>query len=285
MLTRFFLLSSCYTHYTLYLFQVSLLGISSFICSYFYIFSSLLMQKKPSQLSRFQTKQRRRREGKTNYTKRHKLLRQDCSLYGQPKNRLIVRITNTKCIITVTKSYIGGDVILCRADSTELRRFGLNFGLKNYTACYLTGLLIGKKMEHKYNATFNCILDIGLRHKTLGGRVFGAMKGAVDGGIMIPHDEKILENHESRLFNQSLVNINKKEMFTKMKEMVDMSNIKAAYEEVIKRIQSETGDYMKECENKDNKKGIYKEMGKKYVKGKMTREEKREKVEAKLKAI
>lgn len=34
---------------------------------------------------------------------------------------------------------------------------------------------------------FRCYLDTGLIRTTTGARVFGAMKGAVDGGLDIPH--------------------------------------------------------------------------------------------------
>ena len=34
---------------------------------------------------------------------------------------------------------------------------------------------------------FRCYLDVGLMRTTTGARVFGAMKGAADGGIDIPH--------------------------------------------------------------------------------------------------
>lgn len=34
---------------------------------------------------------------------------------------------------------------------------------------------------------FRCYLDVGLFRTSTGARVFGAMKGAVDGGLDIPH--------------------------------------------------------------------------------------------------
>jgi len=34
------------------------------------------------------------------------------------------------------------------------------------------------------------VLDVGLRRTTTGARVFGALKGAVDAGIYIPHSVK-----------------------------------------------------------------------------------------------
>lgn len=37
---------------------------------------------------------------------------------------------------------------------------------------------------------FKCFLDVGLKRTSTGSRVFGAMKGASDGGIFIPHSEK-----------------------------------------------------------------------------------------------
>jgi large subunit ribosomal protein L5e len=36
---------------------------------------------------------------------------------------------------------------------------------------------------------FKCFLDVGLVRTTTGARVFGAMKGASDGGLFIPHSE------------------------------------------------------------------------------------------------
>ena len=37
---------------------------------------------------------------------------------------------------------------------------------------------------------FKAFLDVGLARTSTGARVFGAMKGASDGGILIPHSEK-----------------------------------------------------------------------------------------------
>ena len=34
---------------------------------------------------------------------------------------------------------------------------------------------------------FRCYLDVGLVRTSTGARVFGAMKGAVDGGLDMPH--------------------------------------------------------------------------------------------------
>merc|ERR1711920_199791 len=37
---------------------------------------------------------------------------------------------------------------------------------------------------------FKCILDVGIRNTTVGARMWGALKGAADGGLHIPHSTK-----------------------------------------------------------------------------------------------
>lgn len=39
-------------------------------------------------------------------------------------------------------------------------------------------------------AAFFCVLDTGLARTTTGARIFGVLKGAVDGGLDIPHSNK-----------------------------------------------------------------------------------------------
>ena len=38
-----------------------------------------------------------------------------------------------------------GDKVVASAESTELKRFGLTTGLKNYAASYATGLLLARR--------------------------------------------------------------------------------------------------------------------------------------------
>lgn len=161
----------------------------------------------------FQTKRRRRREGKTDYQHRRNLLRQDNTQSGVVKSRLVVRITNTKVIVSIVKAFIDGDRIVASADSTELKNYGVNFGLSNHFAAYATGFLcarralasngldkiyqpnteVGKYVvtedkdeEHK---AYKVFLDIGLARASKGSNVFIAMKGASDAGLQIPHSE------------------------------------------------------------------------------------------------
>lgn len=50
---------------------------------------------------------------------------------------------------------------------------------------------------------FRCYLDVGLARTTTGARVFGAMKGAVDGGLNVPHSIKRFPGYdaEAKKFN------------------------------------------------------------------------------------
>lgn len=51
--------------------------------------------------------------------------------------------------------------------------------------------------------TFRAFLDVGLARTTTGARIFGAMKGASDGGLDIPHSTKRFPGYdaESKEFN------------------------------------------------------------------------------------
>jgi large subunit ribosomal protein L5e len=189
------------------------------------------IQKNNTYSKRFQVKFRRRRQGKTDYYQRKRLIIQRKNKYNAPKWRFVVRRTNQKIICQVVWSTILGDRVKAAADSFELRRFGLTAGLSNYAAAYCTGLLTARRLltqlteetkgkheggdlaktfnlvpettgeyvnieklaEKKGIETrpFKCYLDLGLARATVGNRVFAAMKGAVDGGIHIPHSDKI----------------------------------------------------------------------------------------------
>ncbi|XP_048449930.1 60S ribosomal protein L5-A, partial [Rhincodon typus] len=52
-------------------------------------------------------------------------------------------------------------------------------------------------------SAFTCYLDAGLARTTTGNKVFGALKGAVDGGLSIPHSTKRFPGYdsESKEFN------------------------------------------------------------------------------------
>jgi len=170
--------------------------------------------KNKAYFKRFQVKYRRRREGKTDYRARKRLVAQEKNKYLSHRFRFVVRFTNTTVITQIIYAEIDGDKVLTSAYSSELPRYGLPVGLKNYAAAYATGLLLARRTlkklgmdsEYKGNTNidgnvfqpevleerrpFKALLDVGTRATTTGARLFGALKGASDGGFFVPHNEK-----------------------------------------------------------------------------------------------
>merc|ERR1711968_349249 len=151
--------------------------------------------KNKAYFKRFQVKYKRRREGKTDYYARKRLVTQDKNKFGTPKYRFVVRFTNKDIICQVVSSKIKGDVCHAAAYAHELPRYGLSVGLTNYSAAYCVGLLCARRLltnedEEEGVSAFHANLDVGLKRTTLGSKIFSAMKGAFDGGLEIPHSEK-----------------------------------------------------------------------------------------------
>lgn len=172
--------------------------------------------KNSSYYSRYQTPFRRRRECKTEYVQRAALIQQDKTKYGAKKYRLVARITNTKIIAQIVEAEIDHDVTIAQATSTELTKYGIKLGLSNYAAAYCTGLLVARRVlknlkldeifkepikeedseDEDARRPFKVLLDVGLRRTTTGAKVFAVMKGAVDGGLFIPHSDKRIAGGE-----------------------------------------------------------------------------------------
>jgi len=179
--------------------------------------------KNKAYFKRFQVKYRRRREAKTDYQQRRRLIIQDKNKFSSHKYRFVVRRTNAKISCQIIYATLEGDKVLCQANSKELINYGLTAGLTNYAACYCTGLLCARrlltnlKMNDLYkgevDATgayydvfrqaagkerrpFKAFLDVGLTITTVGNRVFGALKGACDGGLAIPHSKNIFPGYK-----------------------------------------------------------------------------------------
>lgn len=178
--------------------------------------------KNKAYFKRYQVKYRRRREGKTDYFARKRLVVQDKNKYNTPKYRLIVRFTNKDITCQIAYARIEGDVIICAAYAHELPRYGVKVGLTNYAAAYCTGLLMARRLLNKLKldsiykgceeidgdeymiesedgqpGAFRCYLDVGLARTTTGARIFGVLKGAVDGGLEIPHSSKRFPGYDS----------------------------------------------------------------------------------------
>jgi len=173
--------------------------------------------KTPAFFKRYQVPKRRRRQGKTDYGARRVMIHQDKNRYNAKKHRMVVRVTNTKIICQVVYATIRGDICVAQANSRELAQYGIPCGHKNYSACYATGLLCARRTLKKYNLDtafkgkdeidgdeyhveeeetesesrpFKAVLDVGIRTTSVGVRLWGALKGAVDGGLHVPHKIK-----------------------------------------------------------------------------------------------
>ena len=171
--------------------------------------------KNKAYFKRFQVKFKRRREGKTDYYARKRLIIQEKNKYNTPKYRLVVRFSNKDVTTQIVYARIEGDVVLAAAYAHELPRYGVKVGLTNYASAYATGLLLARRLLKKLNldktyagvkdvngaefnqenvdgqpGAFTAYLDVGLARTSTGAKVFGALKGAADGGLHVPHSVK-----------------------------------------------------------------------------------------------
>ena len=130
---------------------------------------------------------RRKREKKTNYSKRLNLL-----ISGT--NRLVIRVTNQRVIGQVVEFTTAGDKVLAAVDSFSLKKLGWEYSYKNFPAAYLCGLLLAKKAGEK--GIKQAILDTGFTSPLKKGKVYAFLKGVLDGGLEVPHDENVLPDEE-----------------------------------------------------------------------------------------
>jgi len=278
---------------------------------------------------RFHPKMRRRRQAKTDYQARSCLVRQDKNKYNTPKWRFVVRITNKDVICQVVSSKLTGDECMCVAYAHELPRFGLKVGLTNYAACYATGLLLARRLlkkigmedyegiteatgdyfveeadyeEEDPKQPFEANLDVGLRRTTTGARVYACLKGACDGGIVVPHrdngkqfpgwekDPEAGENYDSEVCRKYIFGGHVAEYMTKLEgenaekykkhfsryiaEGVNADNMEEMYEKVHAAIRADPSPSAKKAGKYDPKAPVNKYQNKK----KMSRAEKRDHV-------
>ncbi|MAU85565.1 MAG: 50S ribosomal protein L18 [Euryarchaeota archaeon] len=133
---------------------------------------------------------KRRRQGKTDYHRRLRLLRS-----GAP--RAVVRVSNTQVICQLVSYNPSGDVILQSVNGkslTDSYSWPEDASKKSIPACYVAGYALGKKAISAGN--HEAVLDIGLAASSPGSRVFSALKGMVDAGLEIPHGSSVLPSED-----------------------------------------------------------------------------------------
>ncbi|MED6194724.1 60S ribosomal protein L5 [Stylosanthes scabra] len=236
-------------------------------------------QKSKAYFKRYQVKFKRRREGKTDYRARIRLINQDKNKYNTPKYRFVVRFTNKDIVAQITSASIAGDIVLAAAYAHELPRYGLEVGLTNYAAAYCTGLLLARRvlkmleMDEEYQGNveasgedfsvepadtrrpFRALLDVGLIRTTTGNRVFGALKGALDGGLDIPHSDKRFAGFDKE----------KKELDPEVHRKYIFGGHVASYmktleEDEPEKYQSHFSEYIKRGLNADGIEALYKKV-------------------------
>lgn len=169
--------------------------------------------------ARYKVQMRRVRDGKTDYRARKQLL-------ISRKPRLVVRKSSKHMSVQLVVPAKEGDNTLLSANTKELKKYGYAGSTGNLPSAYLAGLLLGYRAKKKGHA--EAILDIGLNHATKGGRIFAAMKGAVDSGLEIPHNPEIFPA-EDRINGKQLDKYRK-------------SDISAQFESAKKKIQANSGE-------------------------------------------
>ena len=230
---------------------------------------------------------------------------------------------------------IGGDKIFCAAYAHELKAYGIKHGLTNWAAAYATGLLIARRAlsklgldEHfegveepdgEFKLTeaveingeerrpFKCYLDVGLARTSTGARVFGAMKGASDGGILIPHSENRFPGYDIETkeldaetlrkyifgghvaeYMETLADDDEERYKSQFQgyinDDIDAEGLEELYQEAHKAIREDPFKKDEEAGEKKSKEH-WKQESLKYKTKKLSYDEKRERVKAKIETV
>jgi large subunit ribosomal protein L18 len=124
---------------------------------------------------------KRIRKHKTNYRKRAALL------IGR-HSFITIKLSDQNVAAQVLRPTPSGDIVMASAHSRELRNLGWKGSLNNLPACYLTGLVLGKKILER--GTQDAVLYTGKDQFTT--RVAACLKGIVEAGVNIPVSEESL---------------------------------------------------------------------------------------------
>lgn len=172
---------------------------------------------------------RRKREGKTDYRKRLRLLLAD-------KPRVVFRRSLRYIWLQLVHFDEKGDTVSVSAHSKELQKLGWKGSCNNIPAAYLTGLLFAKKAKE---ASIDAVADNGL-YPTVAQSCFCAvLKGVVDGGMKVPASEKVFPSEErikGEHIKKYAEELKKGEGFGKQFSSEDALKITDNFDEVKKKI-------------------------------------------------
>jgi large subunit ribosomal protein L18 len=137
---------------------------------------------------------RRRREGVTDYKSRKRAI-------TSQKPLLVIRVSNKNVSSQFVKPTAKGDLVLSASHSKELAKLGWHGSMKSTPACYLLGLLAGKKALAA--GVNEAVAYNGLVPFIRGSRVAALLKGVVDSGVKVPVGEKAFPDAD-RLTGKSI---------------------------------------------------------------------------------
>jgi len=124
----------------------------------------------------------RKKTGKTDYRRRLRLL-------SSREPRLVIRPSNKNITIQIINHKENGDLIAVSVSSKNLvKDYQWKLCRGNVPCAYLTGLIAGGEIAGA--GIKSAILDI--KSSTKGSKVYAALKGVVDAGIIVPHKKEML---------------------------------------------------------------------------------------------
>jgi large subunit ribosomal protein L18 len=132
---------------------------------------------------RYKVAFRRRRENRTDYYARRRLL-------ASRETRAVVRRSNKNVTVQFVNFEMEGDTVAVAASTRELKAFGWEFSTSSIPAAYLVGYLAGKRAV-KAGIEY-AVLDIGQQIPKYGGVLFATVKGLSDAGLDVPHSEDVV---------------------------------------------------------------------------------------------
>lgn len=130
---------------------------------------------------------RRKREGKTYYKRRMKILMSN-------KYRFVARKSLRNMQASVIEFNPKGDKVVVTVNSKSLPKLGWKGDNGNLSSAYLIGFSAGKKAQEK--GIKEAVFDLGFNNSVRGSRIYAALAGAIDSGLRIPHEPGILPPKE-----------------------------------------------------------------------------------------
>jgi len=136
------------------------------------------------------------------------------------KPRIVVRKTNRYILAQYVESEEAQDKVIINLTSKELAEFSwpekMLGSLKSLPAAYLTGYLLGKKMQDLDKNM--AILDMGLLRNIKKSRIYSFVKGVIDSGIKLNAGKEVFPD-EKRLKGEHMKGFTG--IFDKVKGAID----------------------------------------------------------------